>query len=63
MLFTIFLEIIIKIIKILQNRLKTLCFTGTKIQINSSRGHQEQGKHRTQVSTQDSRYGRIDGKT
>lgn len=43
--------------------IKPSCFTGTKAQINSSRGHQEQGRNRTQVSTQDNRYGGTDGKT
>lgn len=37
--------------------------SGGKAQVDSSRGHKKQGGNRTEVSTEDSRYGGIDGKT
>lgn len=37
--------------------------TGGKAQVDSSRGHKKQGRNRTEVPTEDSRYGGTDGKT
>lgn len=37
--------------------------TGGKAQVDSSRGRKKQRRNRTEVSTEDSRYGGIDGKT
>lgn len=37
--------------------------TGGKAQLDSSSGHKKQGRNRSEVSTEDSRYGGVDGKT
>lgn len=47
----------------MEDEMNALCRTGGKAQVDSSRGHKEQGRIRSEVSTEDSRYGGIDGKT
>lgn len=47
----------------MEDEMNALCRTGGEAQADSSRGHKEQGRNRSEVSTEDSRYGGIDGKT